>query len=337
MRGRRERTSAMRLVSFKVPSILGPQLRVGAVDAAGRIVDLAAALRYKLLDEGLTSEAALRVSSALIPSDMVGVIEGGGRSLDAARETLAWVSRHDPAGASVIVTPGAEGVRMLAPIPRPPMLRDFMGFEQHLLNIFPKLGREIPPEWYRLPVYYKGNPGSVATHEDDVPIPSYGGEALDIEFELAFVIGRRGADIPESRAREHIFGLMIYNDFSERTIQAREMSVGLGPAKGKDFRRAHVLGPTLVTLDEIPDVYDLRMRARVNGETWCDSSSKTIHWTFEQMIAHASRDEELRPGEVLGSGTVGGGSGAERGTLLRRGDVVELEVDRLGTLRNRVV
>ena len=327
----------MRFVSFEVPSIIGMQVRVGALDAAGRIVDLAAALRYQLLDEGLAPEAALRVSSALIPADMVGVIEGGARALDAAREALDWASRHASAAAGVTVSPAAAGVRMLAPIPRPPMLRDFMGFEQHLLNIFPKLGREIPPEWYRLPVYYKGNPGSVATHGDDVPIPSYGGEALDIEFELAFVIGRGGADIPEACAREHIFGLMIYNDFSERTIQAREMSVGLGPAKGKDFRRAHVLGPALVTLDEIPDIYDLRMTARVNGETWCDSNSKTIHWTFEQMIAHVSKDEELRPGEVLGSGTVGGGSGAERGTLLRRGDVVELEVERLGTLRNRVV
>jgi 2-keto-4-pentenoate hydratase/2-oxohepta-3-ene-1,7-dioic acid hydratase in catechol pathway len=327
----------MRFVSFETPSVMGMQVRVGALDAAGRIVDLAAALRCKLLDEGLTPEAALRVSAALIPADMVGVIEGGARSLDAAREALEWAARHDEAARGATVTQGWGGLRMLAPIPRPPMLRDFMGFEQHLLNIFPKLGREIPPEWYHLPVYYKGNPGSVATHGDDVAIPSYGGEALDIEFELAFVIGRGGADIPEARAREHIFGLMIYNDFSERAIQAREMSVGLGPAKGKDFRRGHVLGPSLVTLDEIPDVYDLRMTARVNGETWCETSSKTIHWTFEQMIAHVSKDEELRPGEVLGSGTVGGGSGAERGTLLRRGDVVELEVERLGTLRNRVV
>jgi 2-keto-4-pentenoate hydratase/2-oxohepta-3-ene-1,7-dioic acid hydratase in catechol pathway len=115
------------------------------------------------------------------------------------------------------------------------------------------------------------------------------------------------------------------------------MSVGLGPAKGKDFRGGHVFGPTLVTADDVPDVYDLRMIARVNGDVWCDTHSGTIHWTFEQMIAHASQDEYLRPGEILGSGTVGGGSGAERGTLLRRGDVVELEVERLGTLRNRVV
>jgi 2-keto-4-pentenoate hydratase/2-oxohepta-3-ene-1,7-dioic acid hydratase in catechol pathway len=327
----------MRFVSFELPSLVGPQVRVGALAADGRIVDLAAALRAKLVEDGLTPEASLRVSTALIPGDIVAVIEGGSRSLDAAREALDWSERADPSVAGLSFTPEAEGVRMLAPVPRPPMLRDFMAFEDHLLNIFPRLGREIPPEWYKLPVYYKGNPGSVATHDDDVAIPSYGGDVLDMEFELAFVIGRGGVDIPESQARDHIFGLMIYNDFSERTIQAREMSVGLGPAKGKDFRRGHVLGPALVTLDEIPDIYDLRMTARVNGEVWCDSNSKTIHWTFEQMIAHVSRDEVLRPGEVLGSGTVGGGSGAERGTLLRRGDVVELEVERLGRLRNRVV
>jgi 2-keto-4-pentenoate hydratase/2-oxohepta-3-ene-1,7-dioic acid hydratase in catechol pathway len=115
------------------------------------------------------------------------------------------------------------------------------------------------------------------------------------------------------------------------------MSVGLGPAKGKDFVRGHVMGPCLVTADEVPDIYNLRMVARVNGEVWCESNSGTIHWKFEQMIAHASTDELLRPGEILGSGTVGGGSGAERGTFLGRGDVVELEVERLGTLRNRVI
>jgi 2-keto-4-pentenoate hydratase/2-oxohepta-3-ene-1,7-dioic acid hydratase in catechol pathway len=327
----------MRFVSFEVASVMGPEIRVGALEASGRIVDLAAALRFALLEEGLAPEAALRLSVALLPGDMVALIEGGGRSLDAARQALDWASRHDACVDGVTIRSEAEWLQLVAPVPRPPMLRDFMGFEQHLLNIFPKLGREIPPEWYKMPVYYKGNPGSIAANGDDIPIPSYGGETLDIEFELALVLSRGGADIPEARARDHIFGLMIYNDFSERTIQAREMSVGLGPAKGKDFQRGHVLGPALVTLDEIPDVYDLRMIARVNGEVWCDSSSKTMHWTFEQMIAHVSRDEVLRAGEVLGSGTVGGGSGAERGTLLRRGDVVELEVEHLGMLRNRVV
>jgi 2-keto-4-pentenoate hydratase/2-oxohepta-3-ene-1,7-dioic acid hydratase in catechol pathway len=323
----------MRLVSFELPSTMGPQIRTGALDADGLIIDLAAAHRLKLLEEGLAPEAAARVSGALLPGDMVGLIEGGARSLDAAREALDWAAANVASLNDITV----NGARLRAPIPRPPMLRDFMGFEQHLRNIYPKLGRDIPPEWYKLPVYYKGNPGSLATHGDAIAIPSYGGDTLDIEFELALVIGRGGRDIPPARAREHIFGYMIYNDFSERNIQAREMSVGLGPAKGKDFLGGHCLGPALVTADEVPDIYNLRMIARVNGDVWCDTNSGTIHWTFEQMIAHASTDETLRPGEVLGSGTVGGGSGTERGTLLRRGDVVELEVERLGILRNTVV
>jgi 2-keto-4-pentenoate hydratase/2-oxohepta-3-ene-1,7-dioic acid hydratase in catechol pathway len=316
---------------------MGPQIRTGALDSAGQIIDLAAACRLKLIDEGLSPAAATRVSDALLPGDMVALIEGGERSLDAAREAIDWAARNVTVVNGVTIRHTPERLRLLSPVPRPTMLRDFMGFEQHLLNIFPKLGREIPPEWYKLPVYYKGNPGSVGAHGDDIPIPSYGGETLDIEFELAFVIGRGGSNISAERAREHIFGYMIYNDFSERTIQARAMSVGLGPATGKDFTRGHVLGPTLVTADEVPDIYNLRMVARVNGDVWCDTNSGTIHWTFEQMIAHVSADEMLRPGEVLGSGTVGGGSGAERSTLLHRGDVIELDVERLGTLRNTIV
>jgi 2-keto-4-pentenoate hydratase/2-oxohepta-3-ene-1,7-dioic acid hydratase in catechol pathway len=229
-----------------------------------------------------------------------------------------------------------ESLALLAPVPRPPLLRDFMGFETHLKNIYPRLGRDIPPEWYNLPVYYKGNAGSIGAHGDDIAIPSYTDE-LDFEFELALVIGSGGANIPREDAMQHVFGYMIYNDFSARAIQSREMSVGLGPAKGKDFMRGHVLGPWLVTPDEIPNVYDLRMVARVNGEVWCDESSSSIHWKFADMIAHASMDEALRPGEIFGSGTVGNGSGAERGVALKRGDIVELTVAGIGVLRNRVV
>jgi 2-keto-4-pentenoate hydratase/2-oxohepta-3-ene-1,7-dioic acid hydratase in catechol pathway len=326
----------MKLVSFSLPSPMGAYVRVGALDAAGAVVDLAGAYRAALLGEGLTPAAATRISEALLPGDMVALIEGGQRSLDAARRALQWAKDEGSSAGDAIIVHPAEGIQFLPPVPRPPLLRDFMGFETHVRNIYPKLGREIPPEWYKLPVYYKGNPGSLAAHGDDIPIPSYG-TALDIEFELAMVVGRGGINIAPENALDHVFGYMIYNDFSERKIQAREMSVGLGPAKGKDFVRGHVLGPYLVTADEIPDVYNLRMVARVNGEVWCESNSGTIHWKFEQMIAHVSTDEYLRPGEILGSGTVGDGSGAERGTFLGRGDVVELEVERLGTLRNRVV
>ena len=326
----------MKLVSFLLPTPMGPQIRTGAIDAAGGIVDLAGAFRALLIGEGLPHGAAVRISEALLPGDMVALIEGGERSLDAARRAIQWAADEGPDGGGIPVVLQRDGLQFLPPVPRPPLLRDFMGFETHLRNIYPKLGREIPPKWYKIPVYYKGNPGSLGTHGDDIPIPSYA-TALDIEFELAMVVGRGGINIPAERALDHIFGYMIYNDFSERVIQAREMSVGLGPAKGKDFVRGHVMGPYLVTADEVPDIYNLRMVARVNGEVWCESNSGTIHWKFEQMIAHASTDETLRPGEILGSGTVGGGSGAERGTFLGRGDVVELEVERLGTLRNRVI
>jgi 2-keto-4-pentenoate hydratase/2-oxohepta-3-ene-1,7-dioic acid hydratase in catechol pathway len=328
----------MKLVSFQIATPMGPQTRTGALDAQGRVLDLAAAYRLKLLSEGLAERAAARIGGALLPGDMVELIEGSDRSLEAARAAIEWAARYGDEGTTgrAAISYEIGDLAMLPPVPRPPVLRDFMGFETHLKNIYPRLGREIPPEWYNLPVYYKGNPGSLATHGDDIPMPPYADE-LDFEFELAFVIGRGGANIPRERAMEHIFGYTIYNDFSARAIQSREMSVGLGPAKGKDFTRGHVFGPWLVTADEIPDVYGLHMVARVNREVWCDTNSGTIHWKLADMIAHASLGEELRPGELFGSGTVGDGSGAERGQMLKRGDVVELEVERIGVLRNQVV
>jgi len=326
----------MKLVSFRVATPLGSQTRIGAIGPDERIVDLAAAYRSRLLSAGLTAEAATRISAALLPPDMVAFIEGADRSLEAAREALEWVRSGGADAEDAPSIADADGLTMLAPVPRPPLLRDFMGFETHLRNIYPRLGREIPPVWYELPVYYKGNTGSIATHEDDVPIPSYATE-LDFEFELALVIGRGGRDIRRDSALSHVFGYTIYNDFSAREIQSREMSVGLGPAKGKDFWHGHVLGPWLVTADELPHIYDAHMVARVNGEVWCDTSVSTIHWRFEDMIAHASMGEYLWPGEVLGSGTVGDGSAMERGLSLHTGDVVELEVGGLGLLRNRVV
>lgn len=328
----------MRLVSFQLATPLGTQVRTGALDGEGRIVDLALAYQARLQGRGLTARAAERVSGALLPSDMVGLIEGGAASREAAEEALAWAAEYGeergPDGAAL--RHQQTEVQLRSPVPRPPLLRDFMAFELHLKNIYPRLGRDIPPEWYNLPVYYKGNPGSVGAHGEAIAFPSYA-EELDFEFELAFVIGQGGRNIPRERAHEHIYGFTIYNDFSARAIQTREMTVGLGPAKGKDFGHAHVLGPYLVTADEVGDPYNLAMTARVNGEVWCEANSGSAHWKFADMIAHASLEEELYPGEVFGSGTVGWGSGAERGTMLKRGDLVELDVTGLGTLTNRVV
>jgi 2-keto-4-pentenoate hydratase/2-oxohepta-3-ene-1,7-dioic acid hydratase in catechol pathway len=325
----------MRLVSFAVPAVIGLQRRLGAVLDDDRLIDLNAGYELVLRRKhGLVEEGARRIAAAVLPASMRAFLEGGDVSDDAARSVLDAVAAGthiEPVEVSV----RTETVVPLAPVPDPPLIRDFMAFEEHLLNIYPRLGREIPPAWYELPVYYKGNPASVGAAGDVIDLPSYA-ETLDFEFELAAVIGRSGIDIIPEDALDHVAGYMIYNDFSARDIQQQEMSVGLGPAKGKDFTKAHVFGPWLVTADEVPDIYDLSMRAEVNGRLWCESSTSTMHWRFEDMIAHASRNERLQVGEILGSGTVGGGSGAERGESLSPGDTVVLTVDLLGTLSNQV-
>lgn len=327
----------MRLVSFEIATPLGRVIRTGAVDVDGRLVDLNAAWRARLVArDGLSADAANRIAAAVVPTDMRAFIENGDHALNAARLALEWVSAEGgvgPDGATLVNA--RKDVRLLAPIPRPPLIRDFMGFEEHLKNIYPRLGRDIPAQWYEMPVYYKGNPSSVGADGDTIDLPSYA-DSLDFEFEFAAVIGKGGINIPRERAMEHVYGFMIYDDFSARDIQQREMSVGLGPAKGKDFCGAHVFGPWLVTRDEIPDVYNLAMTAEVGGVSWCSSNTASMYWRFEDMIAHASRDETLLPAEILGSGTVGGGSAAERGEVLKRGASIVLRIDRLGTLNNQV-
>jgi 2-keto-4-pentenoate hydratase/2-oxohepta-3-ene-1,7-dioic acid hydratase in catechol pathway len=151
------------------------------------------------------------------------------------------------------------------------------------------------------------------------------------------VIGRQGRDIPRERAFEHIAGFTIFDDFTARDIQIREMAARLGPAKGKDFDTGNATGPYLVTPDEIRDPYALTMVARVNGEEWSRGSTADMHHRWEDIVAHLSRDETLYPGELIGSGTVGGGCGLELDRYLEAGDVVELEVESIGVLRNRVV
>jgi 2-keto-4-pentenoate hydratase/2-oxohepta-3-ene-1,7-dioic acid hydratase in catechol pathway len=328
----------MRLVCFRT----GPsprQQRLGALLAdQTSVLDLTAATACRLAAGGLPAVAAARVAEALTPPQLGAFVDNGELGLEHARESVEWAAHsgaeRDPTGERVRYA--LSEVTRLAAVPEPALIRDFMAFEQHLRNIYPRLGREIPPEWYEIPAYYKGNPAAVGADGDDVVIPGYAGAELDFEFEFAAVIGRGGRDIDEADALAHVYGYTIYDDFSARGMQSKEMAVGLGPAKGKDFDGAHVLGPWLVTADEVPDPYVLSLTARVNGQEWTTGSSADMHWRFEQMIAHASRAETLRPLEVFGSGTVGGGSAAEVGKTLRDGDTVELEVERLGVLRNTV-
>ena len=225
---------------------------------------------------------------------------------------------------------------------QPTSLRDGYAFEQHVRTANKNRGREVPEEWYKFPVFYFSHTGNVFGPNDEIPYPSYT-NALDYELEIAVVIGKPGRDIQPERALDHIFGYTIFNDWSARDIQRQEMAVGLGPAKGKDF--ASSFGPYLVTPDEFSEkkslkhgVYDLEMMARINGETRSTGNFKDMYWSFGDLIARASQGVELKTGDVIGSGTVGTGCLLEltkaQGPWLQPGDVVELEIECIGVLRN---
>jgi 2-keto-4-pentenoate hydratase/2-oxohepta-3-ene-1,7-dioic acid hydratase in catechol pathway len=260
----------------------------------------------------------------------VGVLDGDA-VVDAgfAGDMIAFIE----AGAPVDAGDRVDGARLLAPL-RPRTLRDFLAFEGHLKGAYAGLGRDIPPEWYEVPAYYKGMPDTVIGPDADVPWPSYS-DRLDHELELAAVIGTTARDIPREDADDAIFGYTIWNDFSARDVQRVEGAIGLGPGKAKDWDGSNVLGPCIVTADEF-DAANARMTVRVNGETWGQDDAANMHHTFADMIAYASRAQTLRPGEVIGSGTAAGGSGLELDRWLQEGDVVELEVEGIGVLRNRI-
>jgi 2-keto-4-pentenoate hydratase/2-oxohepta-3-ene-1,7-dioic acid hydratase in catechol pathway len=246
-----------------------------------------------------------------------------------------------------------DAVRLLPPLAAP-TVRDFVAFEEHVEGVAASVGAPagssaVVPEWYQAPTFYFTNPYALIGAHDDVPVPP-GSELLDFELEVAVVVGRNGASLTPEQAREHIFGYTVLNDWSARDLQRREMKVLLGPAKGKDS--ATTLGPWLVTADELEPYRDgdgflaLDLRASVNGELIGQDLLSNMGWPFEELISYASRGTEVRAGDVLGSGTCGnGGCLAElwgrRGRVdpppLRPGDVVELAVEGIGTVRNQVV
>jgi fumarylacetoacetate (FAA) hydrolase len=238
-------------------------------------------------------------------------------------------------------------VVMLPPVPDPPTVRDFYAFEQHVKTARAHRGLDMMPEWYEVPTFYFTNNSELYGHDNPIPYP-VGSHALDFELEIACVIGRDGKDIPVEEAASYIAGYTIMNDWSARDFQQKDMSIGLGPGKGKDF--ATSLGPILVTLDELAsrrtgqgasERYDMPMVARINGREVSRGNFNSIYYSFPQMIAYASRNARIRTGDVIGSGTVGTGCILELGTevhrWLERDDEVELEIDGIGILRNRII
>ena len=325
----------MRLVTFE----RNGQRSLGAwTDADRRILDL-------------TQMAALaRTDQAAAFSGMMALIEAGEGALDLAR---GWIER--PREDAMVET---RDVVVLAPLPLPAQIRDFLCFEEHLLKssaaaITILSGRDADPEakrreleasgqwkipavWYKKPIYYTASRFAVSGPGEDIHWPAFS-NFIDYELEFAAVIGKAGRDIAREDARAHIFGYTIFNDWSARDEQSVVMEGRLGPGKGKDFDQSNTLGPCLVTADEIGDPYALTMTARIDGEEWSRGSSGAMYHRFEDCIADVSRGQTVHPGEVFCSGTVGTGSGVENLRFLKGGETVELEVEGIGVLRNRLV
>lgn len=236
-------------------------------------------------------------------------------------------------------------VQLLAPLPNPRSFRDYIGFEQHMLNASKSFGHTIGAPWYEMPIFYFTNHHGIFGPDDDIPRPA-AETKLDIELEMACIIGKRGKNIKAAEAGGYIFGYTVFNDWTARAIQRREMEVPLGPHKGKDF--ANAIGPCIVTKDEMDQYlgengrFNARMTAKINGTQICDGNYNTVYYTFGQMIERASENGvTMMPGDILGSGTVGWGSLIENNFTVHRplepGDIVELEIEGIGVLRNRVV
>lgn len=328
----------MRLVTFQLAG--RPPAAGALVDDDTRIVDLQAAHVEHWSDP-----------SPML-SSVLAMAETGEAALALASETII---RAKKAGTNLI---GRDGVRLCAPIPHPPQMRDFLCFEKHLVQSFrqARIARSkqfsdpeqamadmeqqgilaIPQAWYERPIFYHPNRLDVIGHDDDVFWPEYS-TLMDFELEFGAYIGKPGRDISLEAAHRHIFGYTIFNDFSARDEQVRDMPGQLGPGKGKDFDSSNVMGPCLVTADELPNPYNLTMVVRVNGDEWGRGHSSEMKWRFNDCIAHVSRSETLHSGEFLGSGTVGNGCGMEHMRFLASGDVVELEVEAIGILRNRIL
>jgi 2-keto-4-pentenoate hydratase/2-oxohepta-3-ene-1,7-dioic acid hydratase in catechol pathway len=296
-----------------------------------------------------TWESGGRVSAGVVSADGLHALPDGTTVLDLVRSGLPAALESGAAALQAPPVP-VSSVRLLPPLAAP-TVRDFVAFEEHVDGVVASVGDGggVVPEWYQAPTFYFTNPYALVGAHDDVPVPP-GCQLLDFELEVAVVVGRDGSSLSPQQARESIFGYTILNDWSARDLQRREMKVSLGPAKGKDS--ATTLGPWLVTADELEPYRDangflaLDMRVSVNGiETGQDLLSN-MGWPFEELISYAARGTMVRAGDVLGSGTCGnGGCLAElwwrRGDIspppLQPGDVVEMTVEGIGSIRNRVV
>jgi fumarylacetoacetate (FAA) hydrolase len=328
----------MKLVTFADPKT--PHDSQLGIFQDERVFDLEAIRAWAQNERGLTARP--------IPQSMLELINAGYPLWNYLHELMGLLKEEDS------LNPGENSqnlagrhlntVLLYPPLPHPVSIRDFYAFEEHVAAARATRGEKVPEEWYQIPVFYFSNANAITGPGETIPYPA-ATQKLDYELEVACIIRKPGINIPVEQADEYIFGFTILNDWSARDVQRQETRVGLGPAKGKDF--ATSLGPCIVTADELedrysdrPGVYDLQMRAYVNSKLRSKGNWKDLHYSFGELIARASQDTWLVPGEVIGSGTVGSGCLLEltqgQGPWLQPGDVVELEIEGIGVLANTV-
>jgi 2-keto-4-pentenoate hydratase/2-oxohepta-3-ene-1,7-dioic acid hydratase in catechol pathway len=276
------------------------------------------------------------VSGGTLPNNLLDFLENSDAHLEKVKSLTPFTKEHGGLYS-------LSEIRLQAPLPNPRSFRDFYAFEQHVKSARENRGLEMIPEWYEIPVFYFSNHLAIKGPGEGIIKPEEC-NWLDYELEIACIIGKKGRNISAEKAEEYIFGYSILNDWSARDLQRKEMKVGLGPAKGKDFSTS--IGPWIVTKDELEPFkfgkgFDLSMKARVNGVLLSEGNMKDLYYSFAEMIERASAGVTLYPGEVIGSGTVGTGCILELGekvhSWLVPGDQVEFEIEHLGLLQNEII
>lgn len=323
----------MRLYTVQIKTPVGGVERLMA-EQNGKLVDLNAAGGVYYAAQGDTNPQQL--ADANLPNDMITFFSNGKRSLDAGYAVLAYMENAHPQAGLVgqQLVYDKQGVTILAPVTRPNIIFDGMVYEGHVKHHY----GEIPAGYYKRPVWNTQSGSTVVGTGAPLFKPKYT-EQYDFEFEMGFYIGKRGCNIKPEEALDYVAGFTVFNDVSARDAQADEAVMALGPAKGKFFRNSLVMGPCVVTKDELPDYDDLAMTARVNGEVVTENRTSGMLFTLGELVAKISEDAYLNPGDFIGLGTSpeGNATCSKLGRWLEVGDEIEFSIEKIGTICNKVV
>ena len=323
----------MRLYTVQIKTPVGGVERLMA-EQNGKLVDLNAAGGVYYAAQGDTNPQQL--ADANLPNDMITFFSNGKRSLDAGYAVLAYMENAHPQAGLVgqQLVYDKQGVTILAPVTRPTIIFDGMVYEGHVKHHY----GEIPAGYYKRPVWNTQSGSTVVGTGAPLFKPKYTAQ-YDFEFEMGFYIGKRGCNIKPEEALDYVAGFTVFNDVSARDAQADEAVMALGPAKGKFFRNSLVMGPCVVTKDELPDYDDLAMTARVNGEVVTENRTSGMLFTLGELVAKISEDAYLNPGDFIGLGTSpeGNATCSKLGRWLEVGDEIEFSIEKIGTICNKVV